>query len=263
MKQITGRYKIVLILLILYVVLMAVIFGPSLFISHEEIYLLVGSTAKWKYDGEKWSDIEEGEKNLYSWEAYDVYIDQKKFGNYQVVFSENKWYLFDSSKQPVNYNGAFLGVKTKGKYQVASFVKEDFEESDATYLNEVYEKHHLKPNQPYTEGYKVSFDLDQDEEEETLYVVTNQFPDTFAPATIFNFVFVVDNENIKMIYEQTGSFTKMYDYCKIRLDYLIDVDHNGKYEIILNCGYFSTMGNCTSMYAQQGADYQPIKTCNT
>ena len=81
MKQITGRYKIVLTLLILYVVLMAVLFGPSLFVSHEEMYLLIGNTAKWKYDGEKWSDIEEDEKNLYSWENYDVYIDQEKLGN--------------------------------------------------------------------------------------------------------------------------------------------------------------------------------------
>ncbi len=262
MKEKTGRYKIVLVFLVIYVILMFVIFGEKIFFPKQKTYLLIGSTAKWKFDGQNWTDLKEEEKSEYTWKNYDIFTHEKKIGTYQVTYSENKWYLFEKDRTPVNYEGQILGVRSNKPYQVASYEPMDLEEEDAVYLNEVYQKHGLKENQRYTTGYKVYFDLDGDQEEEILYVITNQFPEDFAPSQLFNFVFVVDQNKIQMVYEETGSFTNMYDYCKIRLDYLIDVDNNKTYEIILNCGYFSTMGNCTSMYEKKGNKYRQIKACH-
>ena len=262
MKKIEGKYKIIFGVLILYIVLMAVLFGPRIFKGAQETYLLIGSSAKWKYDGSKWRDFETDDVKLYAWKNYDIYIDQKKFGNYQVTFSEKKWYLFKNDQTPVSYQGDFLGIKSNRDYQVGSFERLDLDEKDMVYVNQVYENHQLKPNQRTTDAYKVVFDLDSDGEEETIYTVSNLFPDDFAPAIIFNFVFVVDHGKIQMVYETTDAFTKQYNHCKIRLQYLIDVDDNQKYELILNCNYYSTVGTCTSMYQKKGGRYQRIKACN-
>ncbi len=262
MKKIEGKYKFAFILLILYIILMAIIFGPIILRGKTKMYLLIGSTAKWKFENNEWEDIESNETDLYAFKNFDVYIDQKKFGNYQVAFSQSKWYLFQNNKTPVNYRGDFLGVRSNSDYQVAQFERVDLDESDNVYLEKVFKNHGFDKIERYQEGYKVLFDLDGDKKDETIYVVSNMFPSSFAPATIFNFVFVVDNEKIEMVYEMTDAFTNLYNQCKIRLQYLIDVDNNNHYEIILNCGYYSTMGSCTSMYEKQGKKYVQIKACH-
>ena len=57
MKKIEGKYKFALAILILYAILMAIIFGPRIINGKQQTYLLIGSSAKWKYDGDKWHDF--------------------------------------------------------------------------------------------------------------------------------------------------------------------------------------------------------------
>ena len=263
MKKIEGKYKFALAILILYAILMAIIFGPRIINGKQQTYLLIGSSAKWKYDGDKWRDFTTDDISLYAWKNYDIYINQKKFGNYQVTYSEKKWYIFENDKTPVNYQGSFLGIKSNKGYHVGAFEEEDLEESDQIYLNQIYQENGLKENQKTTDAYKVSFDIDGDQDKETIYVLSNLFPNDFVPSTVFNFVFIVDNKKVQTIYKMTDAFTNECNHCKIGLQYLIDVDDDSKYELILNCKYYSTMGSCAMMYQKKGANYRRIKACKT
>ncbi len=263
MKKIEGKYKIVIVILVLYVGLMVVLFGPSIFRGKTKSYLLIGSSAKWQFKDNKWKDITSNEVDLYAWKDFDIFINRKKLGNYLVTYSEDQWYLFQKDRTPVNYEGDFLGIRSNQPYQVADFEKVDLEDSDMVYIEKVLEDHGLDKTQNYTDSYKVKMDLDHDEEDETIYTITNMFPDDFAPATLFNFVFVEDHGKIQMVDEMMDAFTNLYNQCKINLQHIIDVDGNGKYELILNCSYYSVQGTCTSMYEKQGSKYVRIKSCNS
>lgn len=263
MKKIEGRYKIAFVILVLYIGLMIYLFGAKIFSPKPKTYLLIGSTAQWKFDGSSWKNIESDEKDLYAWKNYDVFVDRKKFGNYKVTFSEKKWYLFENNRTPVNYQGDFLGIRSNRPYKVADFETEEVTTQDLPYIEKVLEDNGLKTNQSYTDSYKAVYDIDSDGKEETIYVISNMFPLDFAPSNVFNFVFVVDNGKIRMVYKTIDAFTNMYNHCKIRLHYLVDTDDNGKYEIILNCNYYSTQGTCTTMYEKKGSKYERIKSCNS
>ena len=118
---------------------------------------------------------------------------------------------------------------------------------DLTYVNQVLQEHNLSTSSMFTTLSKVSFDIDNDQNLEDFYVVSNAFPDDFDPEYIFSFAFMVKNDQIYYIYDNIDE-NRFLNGCKPYYTSFLDANNDGNYNIILSCGYFSDLGIVDMLY---------------
>ena len=256
-------YIFVLVLLGVYFVIMFIfVLYPSMKNDEREIFLMVDQDAKWKYENQEWQDIPVTEKDSYNWQKFDIYQNNTLLGNYYLLDNDG-WYIYDDDRHPVAKDGvSMLAIRTNQEYQYGAFTSEEVSESDMTYVEQVLNEHNITTRN-FSTLEMFSFDLDSDGEEEKVFTVSNIFNLDFVtpPRNIFNFIFVVDDNKILPILEEVDTYDNMYDHCKAYVDYVIDTDGNGNYEIITGCGYYSNQRQCIEMYELERGSYQQVKSC--
>ena len=198
--------------------------------------ILVGDSAVWNYSSREWMNV--SSKSLlssFNWQEFNVYIDNKYFGNY-LVWQDEKWYLFDKNRQAVSYQGNLFAYKSDFNMDVLSFTTRAV--TDFSYAKKVLEEHQLDSNSSYTLANVSSIDFDKDGQNEDFYVISNVFAMDFFPDKYFSFVFMVKNNKIYMLYEDVDQNDGV-NGCKPNLYTVADVDNDSKYELILTCSKYS------------------------
>lgn len=248
---------IVISVMVTYLILAIVLFGFDNFknkIYTINIMLSTGDKIGLK-DG-KWVDIDDEKE--YNWNKFDIYIDNNYFGKYDLLYN-NGWHIYDKNEQLIEYDGRLLGIDSNIKYEVIDFKEEDFDSTGETLLKSILSDENIPYPKEFTYAKKVVLDVDGDSNEESIYTVSNAF--TYEGLNKkFSLLFIYDN-GLEILYKKYVDSKDQYDLCVPKLNSIIDLNKDSKYEIIIECNYYSTMGTCTSLYELVNGKYKLLKNC--
>lgn len=138
---------------------------------------------------------------LYS--DYDIYIDNKKIGKYNIMSTSSRLYLKDKKENFKDFNGSLLGITSNVSLNLINFkidnlIKYDENIDEFIKMNSLYEY--------YADtllGYdKYMIDIDGDKKDEELYFVSTAFIEE-EHDIYFSAIFMVKNSKIQIISYQT------------------------------------------------------------
>lgn len=250
------RYIVIMIIIIVYFAVFFILYGKDeIKKSKLETTIIVNDSTIWQLKNKKWYNIrDDSNREDLNWEKFNIIIDNKEIGKYKIVYN-TKWYLYDDDKNPYQYTGNLLAYQANYKMKVKDF--EPIQISDYTYVNQLLEENFLPINQELTVSDLVSIDFDDDGINENFYLVSNAFPYDGEPENIFTIVFM---EKSGVIYKMYNSVEKNkgYNGCKPYINDIIDVNDDGKYEIILTCAKYSVETPIDMLYTFTNNDFRII-----
>lgn len=249
---------IVLSIVLCYLILAIILFGWDKFINKfQGLYVMLDPDSMWRLKDGKWSDVKEDKE--YNWKKFDIYINNKLLGNYNLLYNK-KWYVFNDNREAIKYEGDLIAIKGNKKYKVYDFEEEELNLLDETLISEVLNQEKIKNSYEYTYARKVVFDFDGDTLEETLYTVSNTFNYSTEVNEVFSLVFLHDDIN-QVLYKSTQNIDRQYDVCLPKIKGIIDFDKDNKLEIIIGCNYYDSLGTCNSLYQIKDGKYIKVKGC--
>jgi len=221
----------------------------------QDLFIMLDSGDKWQFQDGKWIDVTD--EDTYNWQKYNIYIDNKLYGNYDIFYNDN-WYIFDSNRNNKQYDGNFIAIKGNKKYDIIDYEKQDFDSNGKSKLIDILKQENMTFQNKYNYAEKISLDIDGDNELENIYTISNAFVEDLKD--YFSVAFIEDKD-IQILYEDYNSTGNSYDMCVPKVDHIIDIDSDSKYEIIMECVYYSVIGSCDSLYQKQGGKYKIVKGC--
>ena len=241
------RYIVILVILIIYVIGMFLLAekDDSVKYKDDELTLIIGESTIWKNNEGKWSNItEDSTISDLSWLEYNVYIDNKKIGNYY-LWNDDEWYIFDSNRKSINKEGSLIAYRSNYDLKIKDFKSEEIR----NYYNvqKILEENNLDTTSQLTVATENNIDIDSDGNNETLYFVSNAFPMDFNPEKIFSFVFMLKDGKIYKLYNSVENNT-VNNGCKPYLSAVIDIDHDNNYELAITCAEYSIMKPTVMLY---------------
>lgn len=233
------RYIVILVALAIYVVIMLLALGKDLLIpSKNAVTIIVGDTSVWKYQDESWTNVTmDSSIESLNWLEYNVYLDNKEFGNYLLWNNDNKWYIFDKDKNAVTRAGTLLALSANYNIKVKDFTVENIR--NYYHVEKMLEQNDLSTSSKYTVATETAFDIDNDGSNETFYFVSNAFSLDYNPSNVFAFVFMVKDSKIYPLYTDVAP-NQLNNGCKPYLNAVLDIDQDNIYEMIISCGKYST-----------------------
>ncbi len=201
--------------------------------SGREVTLLVGDHTVWKYQDQRWDNVSSFQD--LNWKKYRIYLNHENKGEYYLWY-DDKWYAFDDDKNSFSLDGNLMAYIANYDLNVAYTVEDKI--TDTTYVSNVLKNHNISPSSQLTVSTKISFDFDQDGEQEDFYAISNAFALDFEPSVVFSFAFMVKNGSIYMIYEDVRT-NDYFNGCKPYYTDFLDIDSDNQYEFIFSCGRYS------------------------
>ena len=135
------RYIVILVILAIYVICMFFLVekDDSIKYKNDALTLIIGDSTIWQNNKGKWLNITEEETiDELNWLEYDVYIENKKLGNYYLWNDQEQWYIFDKNRKAVNKEGNLIAYRSTYDLKVTDFKSEEIR----NYYN-VQKKSHL------------------------------------------------------------------------------------------------------------------------
>lgn len=234
----SSRYKVITIILVVYLVVFFLIYGLSnMKNGQRKLTLLVGDNTVWDYSNKSWLNITREETlDSLNWQEYKVFLDNKYFGEYSMWYDDNKWYAFNSNKTAVKMEGELIAYKANYDLKIKEF--ETKENNNNTYVHQVLKDNNLSTSSQMTVNNVVNFDIDADGVEEQFYVISNAFASDFYPDTIFSIVFMVKEQKIYSMYTNIEK-ANYGNGCKPYIRTFLDINDDDKHELILTCAKYS------------------------
>lgn len=215
-------------------------------------YLIVDESLIFTKKYGKWSQISSLNKDILS-KNYSVYSSAGKTNNVLLNYSSNEWYYYDKDYTDLSLKKVQVAfTKEFKKLKVAKYDFAFYDDNDDSFINEVIGDKSI--NDFKNSVIKSSFDLDNDGTIETIYTITNQGLENTKGS--FSSIFLVKGD----------SFVGMLD-SDTKEPYLvkniIDLDGNGKYEVIVSKGTtdVATFDTCSQIYSISGTKISKIKDC--
>lgn len=206
--------------------------------------ILLNPDTIFEYSNKNWIKVNNGHINDYNWKEFDVFLDSEYKGK-KLVWHDDQWYIFDKNKSAINYTEKFIGIKANYDININKFVVENDVSKDYAY--EILSDYDLPLTSELTVNDKIVVDLDNDGEEEEIYLISNTFTMDSDPDTIFSKVFMVKNNQKYSIFEQHES-GDVYSGCLPYVNSIIDVDNDNNFEIVLTCSKFSAQEPINTIY---------------
>ena len=228
-------YIVLIILLIAFFFAMYFLVGKKeIQKQKEELTLLLGEETVWVYQNQNWIDNTQN-KNDYNWKKFQVFLDGKYQDEYY-VWHDDKWYIFDDNKQPINYTENIIALRSNFDVNLKTFTSEEIEKDNIVF--KILKDKGISENVDLTTCTQTKVDIDNDGKNESIYIVSNVFPMDFDPDTIFSLVYMEKDGNIYEIYSKE----EKNDYnngVKPYINSIIDVDNDGEFEIVISYAGYS------------------------
>lgn len=239
------RYIILIIIILVFGFSMYYFIGRKS-ISEQKVVttILLNPNTVFEYSNKKWIKVNDSYINDYNWNEFSIFLDSEYKGK-QLVWLDDQWYIFDKNKNAINYTEKFIGVKANYEINVKKF--EVISDSQSDYTNELLSKYNLPANSELTVNDKVVLDIDNDGADEEIYLISNTFSVDTEPDTIFSNVFMIKNNQMYTIYENSESGSA-YNGCLPYINSILDVDNDNNYEIVLTCSRYSAQDPINSIY---------------
>ena len=243
------RYIILILILVIYFLILYLFVGKD-YVKEGKLAtrIVIGEHTVWELENRKWLNISQNETKIkeLNWKEFNVFINSKKLGKYY-LWKNDSWYIFDKEKNAYQYQGNLFAYQANYEINLFDFNEEQID-SDG-YIQEVLINNGLSLDLNLTVGTLVKYDFDSDLEEERLYLISNAFPEPedHQPDKIFTFIFIVDNEQIEILYNSIEK-NKGLNGCQPFLDYILDIDDDGRGELILKCARYDRLPPLVMLY---------------
>ncbi len=240
-------YIVILVFLVVYLIVFYLFWGKNyLKKSAYTTTIMVGDNTIWSLKDKKWINITKKTSiDELNWQKFNVFVDNESLGN-NYLWHDDKWYVFDDNKKAIPFSGKFLAYKSNATINVMTFQEEKID--DLTYVNEVLRDNNLSVNSKVTTSTKVSADIDSDSMNEDFYLISNAFSDEEVFDVLFSIVFMVKDQKIYYLYKDIYENDMNYNECKPYINYILDIDDDKKYEVILSCGKYSIQKQLDMLY---------------
>ena len=244
--------KVSIFIIIFFIVLLLVVFLSSdekktIFQSRKyESYLIVGQNSVFSYQNKNIYNVKKNQElmNKIDWEQFTIINNHKKLGNYLMHFDE-KWYLFDDNKSSIDYNEDNL-IAYRSNYDIKYIYEEQNDVIDDKYINKVLKAKKLS-GENITYSSEVYFDIDNDGQNETFYVVGNAMPFEANKDKKYAITFMVKDEVIYLINVNLfEDFNRVI--CLPNIEGFVDLNSNDKNEIIVSCNTMSNSQQRVDIY---------------
>lgn len=241
-----STYIILIIILLVFLVVMFLIYGvDSIRKTGYQTTIVVGDNTTWKYKDKRWSQVTKYDDfQELNWQKFTVFEDSRDLGDY-FYWHDDKWYLFDSKRNAFEPEGNIVAYNSNYDINVDSYTVEEADTDQ--YIEKVLLDNELDKNSEFTKAEKVRLDFDSDGEIETFYIISNVFPLEFKPERIFSFVFMVKNNQIYYLYNESQVY-RAYSGCSPEFLGFLDTNEDDTDEIILGCHRYSNLGRIDMLY---------------
>jgi len=238
------KYIILILIILVFFVIMFLLFGvDNIKKENYSTAIVIGDDSVFVLEKQEWFNITSDYEDL-NWDKFNVYSNNEKIGNYY-LWHNDKWYVFDNKKNPVNIEGTILGISSNYNINVYEFNEENIDNSK--YIDEILENNNFPKDTTLTTKYKISFDFDRDGVIEEFYLVSNVFNLDENPEKVFSLVFMVKNDEVYPIYTDIKN-NESLDGCKPYITSFLNIDEDDTSEFILSCGKYSVEKTTHMLY---------------
>ena len=191
----------------------------------------------WEYSEGNWKVVSEEEFKEEE-KIFDLYSSSEYYGDYTVKVNNKKLYAFDDKYKSLQYSGSILGINANYDVDVYFFGYISANEEDLIRLTGYADDSYKK------EIRKTCLDIDSDEVEECFYIV-DYYEDG---EVLFTEIYYYDGA-LRSIINNEGERYSSYD-----ISYILDINNDGKYELIINSNYFGFTSY--KVYKLDGKNYK-------
>ena len=248
------KYIVILIVLLSLYVVLAVFFNSDGNDKQGDGYLIVGESLIYQKVDDNWEQLTEvpdiSDLN------FTVYDGNNKKENVKVQYNSNMWYFFDDDYNEINYDNFRIAFTNNLDVKINQNTVQRYDNTDEKYISQIIDTN----NSESIESYKISLrklnlDIDNDDEEETLYTMSNYSYEVTDYKQI-SYLFIVDNGVVKIIDSSEG-FEPF-----VIIDSM-DLDGDGKFEVIVakNVMDVPSFDSCYQIYGVKNGEYTLLKDC--
>lgn len=227
------KKPIIIIFIVLYVILVI----SYVFNFTKENYILFGTTTFVYYDDnnniKKIKYVDEINKKL-NYEKFKVYLN-KKFDNYYINFynEDNATFynLYNEQYEKISSKELLLAVKGDLKVKVSNVQMETTIVDERDYLLDILKKH--KINEEINVYSKQTLDIDNDNEKENIYMISNYGGK--VNKVIYSYIFIEESNHSTIDVALTTN--DPINTAAIKQKYHIwsvDLDNDNNYEIVVS-----------------------------
>lgn len=229
-------YIIVFVILIIYFVVFRFI---SFAINKENskyASIIVDGVNIWEYKESKWMTLTE-EEFMEQDTLYDLYSNAEYYGDYTIRLNNKKLYAFDSKYNSLQYKDSILAINSNYDIDVYFFGYSDVNKEDERILNGVIDNNYNNKIR------KISLDVNDDDKHECFYIVDYYVDGVVSFTDIYYY-----NGKLREVINK-GSNYLVYD-----IAYILDINDDGNYEIIISSNYLDTLNY--KVYRLDGKSYR-------
>ena len=185
---------------------------------------------------------------------FNIYFDNNNMGVNTLYFNNvrKKFYIFDDKDNNILNDERFFaysGAKIVGKY----FNEDSISKSEYNKL-----KKEVDLDYSLDDIKKISFDFDNDEENEKLFTINYPTNSEYYGISLFN----------ALVYENDGKYyvldkrvTEKNDAGYVYVSNVLDIFDDGKVEFIYTTEYFDNIGYCSIIYRLKGKKFVKVNDC--
>ena len=235
--------KIIIIVLLVFIYVLIAL-GMEYYVGND-IYLFIGSSARFHYSDGKWTN-DEGKPSYSKFQVYNTFTN-KKIGTRNVKYNDG-WYI--RTKNQYIANNDVILFKGKGKLKILSY--EETYVSDDRGVEKVLKKYNL-PIKEYN-GYYISIDIDNDGDNEKIYSLKNYYDGIYFERDVYySLVYILDDGNmIELSYDKSNTQPN-WSYT---IPYIIDLNNDDNYEILVSKTTIDSKSSAKlKMYGLQDGKY--------
>lgn len=219
-------------------------------------YYIVDETLILVKNGNVWNQETQFDSTILK-NKYNVY---GQFGSKKDVilnYSSNRWYYMDANYKDLSLNRVRLATNKSNQVKLADYKIAYYNSSDYNYVKQAIGKKNVSQFEDGTVKY--SCDIDGDGISEIFYTITNERLANvdFESASIKNYstIIMIKNNKIYKLDTDTSSPFSIND--------IIDLDGDGKYEIIVSKGVLDTptFDSCYQIYNFKDDKFERLMDC--
>lgn len=186
---------------IILVILVLIIIGVFIYMRNanqgkNDSYIVFNDSSVFRYHKEKWEKISKEENRVFD-NRFDVYMDNNYEGKFEIRYVNDKWYYFDENMDSKDLSGDMFAYYSKNDISLAKNKIEQVNSEDINYINKALKKKKIVVNENtnYIMNEKISYDVDSDGKNETIYALSNA--DVLEDLTdTFSTVFYIKNNKV-------------------------------------------------------------------
>lgn len=225
------KNKVLMILGIVAIVICIFIF-VKIGIDSKKAFLVIGDET-WGYVDKKWSNIK-NTSGVFDKYNFNVYVDKKYQGKYEMKYFNNIWYYFDKENDSHKFDGDVISFAGDRDIEFVDVAVLEITESDLENINSALKEKNVGvfDLEEYPIKEKIEYDFDKDGVKETIYSINNI--DSVEEDKLFTAVlYHKDNMDKIIVYDETEKENED-DLFTYHLNYVVNI--NKRNNLILSAG---------------------------